>query len=425
MAAFVSGLLGTLGGSLLDHEQQQHAEKVAEVKNRQDALKAFLSSPDLTPEARIAGFKALLAAAPDKQEKGKKGKGKQAASDPLSQFMDMLGGSQGKATSGAGGGPGGGQGATTATPAAPQASPEDSQFAPREGSTPASLAIPPIPGTQATGQPGAQNGAGTTPTNGKSAAPLSVKPMPTQGIFKSQADKDQEQLDFEKRRYEQVVKPEKEAERKALQEREDELIRAGNEREDAKLKAQQQRDDARQLALDTRMKSQEAFQERMATMREHASSDRQMRHDAATLRLTDSKAADALDKQATAERQKNISETLKLMQQQLTSSTGLLKSREAEAEKRGWTSFWKDAPDTQSAMEDVENAKAAITYLTEHKTAAISGKEDMDEVTAKTEDILRNGQPQWSRAAWAQANQGKDVKAAELAAMKAGMKVVP
>jgi hypothetical protein len=444
--AFVSGLLGGFGKTALENKRKKHEEDMREVEGRKRILENVLNNPDTRPEDRQAILKILLTpSSGDSGGKGKgKGKGKQA-NDPVQQFMDMLGGmgTGAQATPAAGGGTGGAQGGSPAAPQTGSGSfgevpttgpggyagprvlpPSNDDIAVRRGGGPV-----PDPDQQpfsVAPMPGASNGAGTTPTtNGKSTAPLSVKAMPTQGIFKTQAEKDQEQIDFEKRHYEEVVKPEKEAERKALADREDLLIRAGNEREDAKLKAQQERDDARQLALDTRMKSQEAFQERMARMREDSASNRQMRHDAAMLRLTDSKAADAMDKQAVVERQKNISETLKLMQQQLTSATGLLKSREAEAEKRGLMSFWKDAPDTKSAMEDVENATAAISYLTDHKTAVISGKEDMDEVTAKTDDILRNGQPQWSSSAWSKANPGKDVKAAELAAMKAGMKVVP
>ncbi len=423
MAAFMSGLLSGFGSTLLEQKRKKHEEDLRAAESRKRILETVMNNPDTKPGDKQELLKILIT--PDVgtsggKEKGK-GKGKQqGGGDALSQFLERLGGMnvEGKASPGAGGGPSGASGGAAASPAPPQPSPEDSQFAPREGSVPGKFSVPPMPS-------GATNGAGKAQPTGSGSQPLSVKPMPTQGIFKTTQEKNQEEIDLEKARYEQITGPEKDKERKAVQDREDALIKAGNERKDAELKAQQEREDARQLALDTRLKSQQGFQERMERMRENATSDRQMSHDAAVLRLTDSKAADALGKQATAERQKNISETLKLMQQQLTGATGLLKSREAEAEKRGLMQFWKDAPDTQGAMEDVENAKAAISYLTDHKTAVISGKEDMDEVTAKTEDIIRNGQPEWSSSAWSQKNPGKDVKVAELAAMKAGMKVVP
>lgn len=414
MAAFMSGLLGGLGGGLLDRERQQHEDKVRDAESRKRILETVMNNPDTRPEDKQAILKILISPGGLDQPKGKgkgKGKGNPDAGNPLHDFLDRLSGL------GSGGG-----GIGTPPFIAPGMRAEGS---PPPPVTPQSLTVPPMPSQGATGQPGATEKPETSQPTGKPNQALSVPAMPQQGIFKTQAEKDQEEIDRQKRYYQEVVKPEKEEERKALEEHEDKLIKAGQAREDAKLQAAQDREDARQHALDTRMKLQEGFQLEMEGIKERAAENRERIRDAAQLRLTDAKTADVIDKQGRIERQKNVSETLKSLQQQITTATGLLKSREAEAQKQSWWKFWQDSPDTKSAQEDIDNAKSALAFLTDHKTAVIEGKENMDEVTAKTEDILRNGQPTWSQSNWVKEHPGKDVTKAALLAKQQGLQVVP
>jgi hypothetical protein len=427
MGDFLGGLLSGVGKGLLDRERKQHDDKIRDNESRQRILESVMNNPDTRPEDKQAILKILIT--PSDQGSGK-GKGKKQASNPLHDFIDkvggMMGGATGSASSNSSGtvptkGPGGYSG-----PDVLPASNDDIAGGP----TPRGGGPVPDPAQKPLSVPQMPSGASASPANGKPAGAngqgLSVPPMPQKGIFKSQQEKDQEQIDREKNFYEQVTKPEKEADQKALQDREDKLIQAGHDREDAKEKAQQLRDDARQRALDTRMKSQQGFQERMEEMRARSAENRDRIRSAEQFKLTDSKTYAAMGKQNQAERQKSVSETLKSLQQQITTSTGVMKSRESEASKQPSYEFWKNAPDTKSAKEDIENANAAYQFLTDHKTAVIEGKEDMDDITEKTEDIVRNGVPIQSKAEWVKNNPDrKDADQVMQKLARTGVKVVP
>lgn len=266
----------------------------------------------------------------------------------------------------------------------------------------------------------------------------SVPEPPARKIFKTEKDLEDEQIRLEKRRAEEVTGPEKREEEKARLEEETTREKAAQEREDVRQQAQDLRDDMRQQAMDLRLKNQQGFQLSLERLREIASENRERIRDSAMFRLTDVKASDALDKQARVERAKNITSTLGDLQKQLTQATNVWKAKTAQVaamqkqaaanpvhQMFGLGVDFSQLPDVTAAQQDIENAKAAISYLTANKSAVIDGKADMDEVTAKTEDIMRNGQPQWSKSAWSAANPGKDADRAALQAMKQGLKVIP
>ena len=386
-----SGLLGGLiegySSQMLKKADLQHQQEMEDKQNRISYLKAAIGSGQLTPDALNAAIDELGEITGGGG--GKKGKGG-GGLDILKKLAGHVSQQQ------------------LPTPFQ-QRVPETSG-----GSTERTLGDVPQPERRTAQEMSSLTGSlGQTPT------------PPQRKVYKTAQDEEDERIRLAKRMQTEVTGPAKQAEEEAEQKREETRLASEETRAAARDKATQDRADATQHALDTRLKNQQSFQERIERMRETAADNRERLRDVVQFRLTDSKAADALEKQATAERAKNVSETLKGLQQQITTATGLLKSRESEAQKQSWYQFWKDSPDTVSAQEDIANAQAAFTFLTDHKTAVIQGKEDMDEITAKTEDILRNGQPQWSRAAWAAANPGKDVEKASIAAMKQGLKVGP
>lgn len=393
--ALISGLIEGYTGQMLKKRDMEHQQEQEDRRNRIDYLRVAISSGQLKPDAMNAAVDEL-GEITGEGSGGKKGKS--SGTDILKRLLGKVTPQQ------------------QPVPFEQRVAGEGGSRAPGLGEVPARMQAP------------SAEVAATTPGGKVDPSKLGFGQVPTRPkpqIYKTPQEQQDEAIAFERRKEEEVTGPAEQRRLDAEAARQKERDDAAAAREAAREKAAQDRDDARQRALDVRLKNQQQFEERIKRMQEDAATNRERMRDAAQFRLSDSKAADALEKQAQAERAKNISETLKLMQQGLTQATGLLKSREAEAQKQPWYQFWKDAPDTASAAEDIENAKAAITFLTDHKTDVIAGKEDMDEITAKTEDIMRNGQPQWSRSQWAAANPGKDVEKASLAAMKAGMKVVP
>jgi hypothetical protein len=393
--SFLGGLIQGYADQKLKAADMEHQQERETKQNRISYLKAAIGSGNLTPDAMNAALDELgeITGGGKKGGKGKEG-------GPI-EILKKLAGHVSK------------QQAPT---------PFEQRVPGQGGSRPETLGDIPQPQQRATAAVAAE-----TPGHVDiSKAGLGTVPTPPQRkVFKTEQDKQDEEIAFEKRKQSEVIGPEKRAEEAATEERERLRIKGEEERQDARDKTTMERQEATQKALDMRLKNQQGFQLSLERLKELAADNRERMREASQWKLTDTKAGDALEKQAIAERAKNVSETLKTLQAQLTQATTVQKQREAEAEKRGWTSFWKDSVDVTSAAEDIENAKAAITFLTDNKADVISGKKDMDEITGKTEDILRNGQPQWSRGAWSAANPGKDVEKASLAAMKQGLKVVP
>jgi hypothetical protein len=385
--ALLSGLVSGYSQQMLKKIDLQHQEEMQDKQNRVSYLRAAISSGQLTDDAMSAAIDELGEITGGGG--GKKGKDGGGGLDLLKKIAGHVSKQQ-------------------------LPTPFESKVQGQGGSQERTLGDVPQPERGA-----AQTVQGLTGSLGQTPTP------PQRKVYKTSEDEQDEKIAGAKSMQQEVTGPaekqraDEEAARQAA--RDADL----DKREAAREKAAADRAEATQHALDVRTRNQQAFQERIERMREQAADNRERMRDAATFKLTDSKAGDQLEKVATAERAKNISETLKGLQAQITQATGLLKTREAEAQKQSWYQFWKDSPDTKSAQEDIGNAQAAVTFLTDHKTAVIQGKEDMDDITAKTEDILRNGQPQWSRSQWLAAHAGGDAEKASIAATKKGLKVVP
>jgi hypothetical protein len=386
--ALLSGLIEGYAGQKLKQADMQHAEEQANKKTRVEYLKAAIGSGQLTPDAMSAAIDEL-GEITGGGGGGKKGKGGGGGLDMLKKLAGHVAQQQ-------------------------MPTPFEQKVQGEGGSRERSLGDVPQPERGAAQTTQALTGSlGQTPT------------PPQRKVFKTAQDEQDEKIAGAKRMQQEVTGPAEKERLDAEQKREETRLKSEEERQAARDKDAKDRAEATQHALDVRTKNAQAFQERMERLREAAAMDRERLRDVQMFKLSDVKASQGLEKVAMTDRAKNISETLKGLQAQITQATGLLKSREAEAQKQSWYQFWKDSPDTKSAQEDIANAQAAFTFLTDHKTSVIQGKEDMDDITAKTEDILRNGQPEWSRGAWAAANPGKDPEKASIAATKQGLKVVP
>jgi hypothetical protein len=388
MGGFISGLIGGYTDQMIKKEKLSHDEEIANKKARSDVLSAALASGRLTTEAQDAALDQLM-------ELSGGGKGKKGGPDIKGMFSKLIGRyhqqqipSLEEATAQKqqqGGGVSRGTQRTTQAPF------EEVPPAPKAGA-----GIEPVP---------------QGPAKGK--------------VFKTTEELADEDIAAKKKLYERVTGPEKRKEEEAAAERERIRQKAQDEREDTRIAEQEKRDNARQAAMDARLKQTQGFQERMKRMEIAAANDRELKREIAQFRLTDSKTADALEKTAIQQRRMALTSTLSNLEASITQATGLQKSREAEGAKKGWTQFWKDNPDIEGAKQERENALAARDFLNEHKDAIINGKEDMDEMVGKANDIIREGPTEWSRSVYVNENPGKDANKAAIEARKKGMKVVP
>lgn len=392
---FISGLVGAYSQQMLRKMDLEHQTEQEDRKNRVSYLQAAIGSGKLTPDAMNAAI--------DELGEITSGGGKKGG-----ERLDILKKLIGKV-------------------AHPQGPTPFEQRVPGEGgSRPQTIGDIPAPTRAATAQAAAS-------TPGKvdlSKAGLGSIPLPPKRgkVFKNQQDFDNEQLAFEQKREEEVTGP---AERRRAQ--------AEDERQAARDKAAQERADTTQRALELRLRNQQAFELSMQRLKDASAENRERMRNAAEVRAMDRKAGDALDKQNMAERQKSVTSTLADLQKQLTQATNVWKSKQAEADSMakqaaaspvhqmlGMGVDWSKLPDVQAAQDDIDNAKAALTFFNDNKADIIGGKADMDEITAKTEDILRNGQPQQSRSEWMQANPGRtDVDDVMRKLMKQGVKITP
>jgi hypothetical protein len=389
---FLSGLIGTYSSQMLQKIDLEHQQEQEDRKNRVSYLQAAIGSGKLTPDAMNAAI--------DELGEITGGGGKKGG------HVDILKKLVGKV-------------AHQNTPV-----PFEQRVAGEGSSRPETFGDIPAAPRRAT----AETAAATPGHVDASKMGLGSIPLPPKRkIYKSAEDQENEELAFEKRREEEVTGPAEERRQKAE-----------DERQAARDRDAQARADATQRALDLRLKNQQNFQLSLERLKQAASDNRERMRNANEVRVMDRKAAETLDKQNIAERQKGVSSTLSDLQKQLTQATAVWKQKESEAanmrkladanpihQKLGLGVDWSKLPDVQAAQEDIENAKAALVFFNDHKTGVIQGKEDMDDITAKTEDILRNGQPEWSRSSWSQANPEKDAEKASIAAMKQGFKVVP
>jgi hypothetical protein len=156
--------------------------------------------------------------------------------------------------------------------------------------------------------------------------------------------------------------------------------------------------------LNAQLTIKQNFDDHLQQMRDASAERRERMRSADEIRLYDKRAGDALDKQNKQSLQKEVSENLSSLQKQLTDSTRVFMQAQAAGNKLNedaqkqtkWQRFWtpidlSKEPDTQEASSQIDNAKAAIGYLTQHKDKVIQGKEDIDEVNDNVQDILRNG----------------------------------
>jgi hypothetical protein len=391
--SFLGALVGTYSSQMLKKIDLEHQTEQDDRKNRISYLQAAIGSGKLTPDAMNAAIDELG------EITSGGGKGKDEHLDILKKLIGKV-----------------------AHP--PQPTPFEQRVPGEGGSRPQSFGEIPAATRQATAEAAAQ-----TPGN-VDASKMGLGSVPTppkRKIYKTDRDREDEAIAFDKRREQEITGPADERRAKAE-----------DERQKAREDAAQERAEANQRALDLRLKNQQSFQLSLERLKQSAADNRERMRNANEVRSMDRKAGDVLDKQNMTERQKNITSTLNDLQKQLTQATNVWKAKEAEAanmrkqaeanpvhQALGLGVDWSKLPDVQAAKEDIDNAKAALAYFNDHKTAVAQGKEDMDEITAKTEDILRNGQPEWSRAAWSEANSGKDAEKASIAAMKQGFKVVP
>jgi len=457
MAAFFTGLLSGGASGLLDYEARQHKEKLDEIDKRREIIKVVM--PSLPHDMQGRALELLLGISPETETGKGKGKGKgnadQQRDAAYREFIDQVKGSgQVKPTPGIVAGPGGPPdigGAGTAGAAGAAGAPAGTIGSARtppiiepttgeamgQAKTPPVFSLPKVPGTQNL-SPSQQFSVPPMPQAPGTQA-LSVGAMPQNPFERAAQERAQEQIDLEKMKATQITGPEKEAEHKARMEEEAAKEKAQTERETAKDIATQEREDTKEKALNLRLKNQQNLQLSLERLKEVAADNRMSKHDAVLLRMTNIKAAEALERQAIQDRQKNITGTIADLQKQLTQATSVYKARESEAakmraqaaanpikQKLGMGVDWSQLPDVQAAQEDIDNAKAALAFLTDHKVGAVSGKEDLEDITAKTEDILRNGPQTQSKSDWIKNNPGRsDVDAVMLKLQKQGIKVIP
>lgn len=357
---FINGLIGGYAGQLEKKKDAEYAEEKESRKNRLQFVTAAIASGKLEPAAMDAALDEMDELTGSKKGgKGGKGKGGFQARDAIKrlvgQFHDQMGEqpvpfekrmqSPGAEATGA------------AAPAGDTG-----------GSTPpASL-----------GEVPTRPGAAATPAGGGGT---SDEPPKRPGVFQTPAEEGQAEFERNKPTLDFQAKQE-EAKQTHL-----------DTREDKKLKDQQDREDARQAALDLRQKNQQAFQLQIEHLREAASLDRQTKSESFQIRFTDQKQADAMDKQAQARRNTVYNGTLTSFRQQLAQAQTLLRSREAEAQRKSWYEFYKDSPDVAGAKEDITNLQSTVNFLERNRADVTSGKLDMSDVVDQAEDIMLNGVP--------------------------------
>lgn len=379
MSSFISGLIGGYSSHMLEKSKAEFAAEQQDKQNRITVLREALSSGRLTPDAQEAALDQL-----DEITGAKKGKG--AKENPGRQMLSRLVGHASKQQQETLG-----QTMEKRQGAAGVQRQGGSEVDPTGGT--------PIP-ERAPGTPGdASLNLGNVPT--RPTAPTGpVKTM------KTDQDLADEEISLAKRKSKEVTIPEREQTEAAADKRQqqrdiDTENRAESKaqrdavRDDQKAKLQEQRENVRQIALDARQRNAQAFQERLVTLREKATSALEMQREAIRMKETDGKAADALSKQSKTMLGSAYNGEVVTLRQQVTQAEQRLKAAETAAAKIGFLGkLWTDMPDTQGAKQDLDNAKASLAFLERNRADVITGKAEFDSVVDQAQDIMESGVPQ-------------------------------